>query len=645
LSRISPLRKRSSKATAGAAALTLGAVGVVFGDIGTSPLYAIETVFSVDHGQVKPTETDIFGVISLVFWSITMIVSIKFVAFIMRADNDGEGGIMALVALIQNARLKDSKLQAALITAGLFGVALFFGDSIITPAISVMSAVEGVEVAAPGLTDFVLPMTIAVLTVLFFAQKFGTHLIGRFFGPIMVVWFVVIAAGGLGQVVSDPSIIKALSPVYGLEFFTAHLFIAFIAMGAIVLTITGAEALYADMGHFGRPPIRRAWFLLVFPALTLNYLGQGSLILNDPSAISSPFFLLFPDWAQIPMVVLATMATVIASQAVISGAFSVTKQAIQLGYLPRMTIKQTSRDAIGQIYLPTANWGLFAAVVALVIGFGSSAALASAYGVAVVGTMTIDALLFVVVVRALWKKPLWMALAFAAIFLTIDLTFLAANLTKIFHGGWFPLGVGLIICTVLLTWEKGHGAVAKIRAGKEGLLQDFVTRVNEKDPPVMRVPGTAVYLNAHPETTPLALRDSLHRDHVIHERIIVVSLITTKVPFVDHSECVTNDDLGDPFDGITHLTFRLGFLDEPDVPALLHLANRVLAHDRGDGPIDVEKAYYYVSNLMVSPGGGVRMMGWRKRLFRVMYRNATSASVHFHLPAERTVIESTEIDI
>ena len=645
MSRISPLRKRSSKATAGAAALTLGAVGVVFGDIGTSPLYAIETVFSVDHGQVKPTETDIFGVISLVFWSITMIVSIKFVAFIMRADNDGEGGIMALVALIQNARLKDSKLQAALITAGLFGVALFFGDSIITPAISVMSAVEGVEVAAPGLTDFVLPMTIAVLTVLFFAQKFGTHLIGRFFGPIMVVWFVVIAAGGLGQVVSDPSIIKALSPVYGLEFFTAHLFIAFIAMGAIVLTITGAEALYADMGHFGRPPIRRAWFLLVFPALTLNYLGQGSLILNDPSAISSPFFLLFPDWAQIPMVVLATMATVIASQAVISGAFSVTKQAIQLGYLPRMTIKQTSRDAIGQIYLPTANWGLFAAVVALVIGFGSSAALASAYGVAVVGTMTIDALLFVVVVRALWKKPLWMALAFAAIFLTIDLTFLAANLTKIFHGGWFPLGVGLIICTVLLTWEKGHGAVAKIRAGKEGLLQDFVTRVNEKDPPVMRVPGTAVYLNAHPETTPLALRDSLHRDHVIHERIIVVSLITTKVPFVDHSECVTNDDLGDPFDGITHLTFRLGFLDEPDIPALLHLANRVLAHDRGDGPIDVEKAYYYVSNLMVSPGGGVRMMGWRKRLFRVMYRNATSASVHFHLPPDRTVIESTEIDI
>ena len=645
MSRVGPFQKRSPKATAGVAALTLGAVGVVFGDIGTSPLYAIQTVFSADHQAVKPTEVDVYGVISLVFWSITMIVSIKFVTFIMRADNDGEGGIMALIALIQGARLKDSKKQLALIAAGLFGVALFYGDGMITPAISVMSAVEGVEVAAPGLTDFVLPMTIAILAILFFAQKFGTHLIGRLFGPVMVVWFVVIAVAGLGQVMGDPSILKALDPAFGLDFFTAHPQIAFIAMGAIVLTITGAEALYADMGHFGRPPIRRAWFLLVFPALTLNYLGQGSLILGDPSSISSPFFLLFPDWAHIPMVILATLATVIASQAVISGAFSVTKQAMQLGYLPRMTIKQTSSEEIGQIYLPAVNWGLFAAVVALVVGFGSSAALASAYGVAVVGTMTIDALLFIVVVRSLWKKPLWMALAFAAVFLTIDLTFLAANLTKIFHGGWFPLGIGVVIFTLLVTWEKGHAAVARIRAGKEGLLQDFVVKVNQMHPPVMRVPGTAVYLNAHPKTTPLALKDSLRRDHVIHERIIIVSLITTKVPFVDQSECVTNDDLGDPFDGMNHLTFRLGFLDDPDVPELLRLANGVLAHERGDGPVDVDSAYYYVSNLMVSPGGEVKMARWRKRLFRVMYRNATSASVHFRLPTDRTVIESSEIEI
>ncbi|MGK2954063.1 MAG: potassium transporter Kup [Solirubrobacterales bacterium] len=636
---------RPSKATAGAAALTLGAIGVVFGDIGTSPLYAIQTVFAADHQAVKPTETDVYGVISLVFWSITMIVSLKFVTFIMRADNDGEGGIMALIALIQGARLKDSKTQVALIAAGLFGVALFYGDGMITPAISVMSAVEGVEVAAPGLTDFVLPITITVLGVLFFSQKFGTHVIGRMFGPVMVVWFFVIAAGGLGQIVEDPAILKALSPTYGLDFFTAHLKIAFIAMGAIVLTITGAEALYADMGHFGRPPIRRAWFLLVFPALTLNYMGQGSLILDTPSSISSPFFLLFPDWSHIPMVLLATVATVIASQAVISGAFSVTKQAIQLGYLPRMTIKQTSSKEIGQIYMPAVNWGLFAAVVALVIGFGSSAALASAYGVAVVGTMTIDALLFLVVFRALWKKPLWMVIVGGAVFLTIDLTFLAANLTKIFHGGWFPLGIGVILFTVLITWEKGHKAVAKIREEKEGKLRDFVARVHAKQPPVQRVPGTAIYLNSHPETTPLALKDSLRRDHVIHERIVVISLITTKVPFVNDSDRVTHDDLGDPVDGMSHLTFKLGFLDVPDIPAMLRLANELPEPELTDGAIEVDDAYFYVSNLVVSIGGDVEMAKWRKRLFSVMYRNSTSASVHFHLPPDRTVIESSEIAI
>jgi KUP system potassium uptake protein len=636
---------RSQKATAGVAALTLGAIGVVFGDIGTSPLYAIQTIFAADHQAVKPTEGDVFGVISLVFWSITMIVSIKFVTFIMRADNDGEGGIMALIALIQGAKLKDSKLQVALIAAGLFGVALFYGDGMITPAISVMSAVEGVEVAAPGLTDFVLPMTIAVLAILFFSQKFGTHVIGRLFGPVMVVWFIVIACGGIGQIAEDPAILGALSPTHGFDFFVNHPTIAFISLGAIVLTITGAEALYADMGHFGRPPIRRAWFFFVFPALTLNYLGQGSLILDSPSSISSPFFLLFPDWSHIPMVLLATLATVIASQAVISGAFSVTRQAIQLGYLPRMTVKQTSSEEFGQIYMPAVNWGLFAAVVALVVGFGSSAALASAYGVAVVGTMTIDALLFLVVFRSLWKKPLWMAIAFGVVFLTIDLTFLAANLTKIFHGGWFPLGIGLILFTVLVTWEKGHSAVAKVRAEKEGLLRDFVSKVKTKTPPVGRVPGTAIYLNARPDTTPLALKDSLKRDHFIHERIVVISLITTKVPFVTDERRVTHDDLGDPVDGLSHLTFRLGFLDLPDVPALLKLANELPEVELTDGPIAIDEAYFYVSNLVVSIGGEVRMAKWRKRLFWVMYRNATSASDHFRLPPERTVIESTEVAI
>ncbi len=638
-------RRRSNKAAAGTAALALGALGVVFGDIGTSPLYALQTVFSTDNFAVKPTTVDVFGVISMVFWSITMIVTVKFVVFIMRADNDGEGGIMALIALIQGDRLGRGKLKWGLIAAGLFGVALFYGDGMITPAISVLSAVEGVEVAAPGLEEFVVPITIGILVVLFSAQRFGTEYIGRLFGPVMIVWFIVLAAVGIGQLTSDPAMLKALSPTYAVDFFTAHPKVTFISLGAIVLTITGAEALYADMGHFGRQPISRAWFFVVFPALTINYLGQGSLILENPSNISNPFFLLFPDWAHIPMVLLATVATVIASQAVISGAFSVTRQAIQLGFMPRLKIRQTSNEAIGQVYVPAVNWGLMVAVMVLVIGFGSSAKLASAYGVAVVGTLTIDTLLFLVVVRTLWKKPMWMVLLGGAIFLTIDLTFLAANLTKIFHGGWFPLGIGLVIFTVLVTWEKGHQAVARIREEKEGKLLDFVARVRDRKPPILRVPGTAIYLNAHPETTPLALKDSLRRDHVIHERIVVVSLLMTKVPFVDDADRITDDDLGDPYDGMNHLTFRLGFMDVPDVPALLRLVNDDPDAVPADGPIDVDGAYYYVSDLMVKTGGEVEMAEWRKKLFMVMYRNAASASNHFQLPPDRTVIESSGVRI
>ena len=636
-----PSRKLSPKATAGAAALTLGALGVVFGDIGTSPLYAFQTVFQADHHAVKPTETDVFGVISLVFWSITMIVSVKFVTFIMRADNDGEGGIMALIALIQGAGLRNRHIKAALIAAGLFGVALFYGDGMITPAISVMSAVEGVEVAAPSLADYVLPMTIGVLAVLFAAQRFGTHIIGRAFGPVMVVWFVVIAIGGIAQIASDPQILKALSPTYGFDFFSAHLRIAFISMGAIVLTITGAEALYADMGHFGRAPIRRAWFLLVFPALTLNYLGQGSLVLQTPSSISSPFFLLFPDWSHIPMVILATVATVIASQAVISGAFSVTKQAIQLGFLPRLSIRQTSNEEIGQIYMPAVNWALFVAVVILVIGFGSSAALASAYGIAVVGTLTIDAILFLVVVRKLWKKPLWMAITFGVVFLTIDFTFLAANLTKVEHGGWFPLSIGLIIFMVIGTWDRGYKATASKRIEKEGSLIQLVEEIDRLDPPAHRVKGTAVYLNARTKTAPLAFRSALERDGIVHERVVVLSLVTTRTPHVEDPERITVDDLGNDFDGISHITATIGFMDDPDVPYLLNLANDEIA----EGPIDIDSAYYYLSNVLIRPGGGTNIDRWRKRLFITMARNASSPVDHFHLPAERTVIESSGISI
>src|SRR5215217_5802209 len=400
-----------SPAHAGAAALTLGALGVVFGDIGTSPLYALQTVFHADHGAVPTTQVAVYGVISLVFWAVTIIVSIKYVTFIMRADNDGEGGIMALIALIQRAGLVGRRAKVALVALGIFGAALFYGDGMITPAISVLSSVEGLQVVEPSLESLVVPIALVILTVLFVIQRFGTGAVGRLFGPVMGLWFTVLAIAGLREVIDHPSILRALSPSYAVQFFVEHGGTAFIALGSVVLAVTGAEALYADMGHFGRPPIRRAWFFLVFPALTLNYLGQASLIVRDHATIRNPFFLAFPDWSRIPMVVVATAATVIASQAVISGAFSVTRQAINLGFLPRLTIRHTSRREIGQVYVPAVNWGIFAAVAALVIGFGSSTGLASAYGIAVTGTLAIDTILFFFVVRVLWKKSLRLVIA------------------------------------------------------------------------------------------------------------------------------------------------------------------------------------------------------------------------------------------
>jgi KUP system potassium uptake protein len=626
---------------AGMAALTLGALGVVFGDIGTSPLYALQAVFSANDHAVKATPADVYGVISLVFWSITMIVTAQFVTFIMRADNDGEGGIMALIALIQTARFSHRRRQLVLVALGLFGVSLFYGDGMITPAISVLSAVEGLEVVEPSLDSLVLPITIAVLTMLFAIQRFGTHVIGRLFGPVMVVWFAVIALLGLVQVVGDPAILKALSPTYGIEFFSAHPGIAFIALGSIILTATGAEALYADMGHFGRPPIRRAWFVAVFPALTLNYMGQGSLVLESSSAISNPFFLLVPDWGRMPMVVLATVATVIASQAVISGAFSVTHQAVQLGFLPRMTIRHTSAREIGQVYAPAVNWALFVAVVVLVIGFGSSARLASAYGVAVTGTITIDALLFLVIVRVLWRKPLWMALAGAAVFLTIDLAFLAANFQKVLHGGWFPIGVGLVMFVVLTTWDRGRERVLARRVAEEGPLGRFVEAVRRMDPPLARVPGTAVYLNARSDTTPLALRAITEHGHALHENVVIVTLQPAKAPHVSGADAVAVDELGYQDDGIVHLTITYGYLDQTDVPTLL----RQVPENVLERPIDVDDASYFLSQAEIVPTGSRGMARWRKRLFVVLWRNASSPVEYFGLPPRRTVIVGSEIEL
>lgn len=625
--------------TLGAAALAVGALGVVFGDIGTSPLYALQAVFSADHGAVKPTEGDVFGVISLVFWTITLIVSVKFVTFIMRADNEGEGGIMALIALVQRAGIGRPRVKAVLIAAGLFGVALFYGDGMITPAISVLSAVEGMKVAAPGLAGAVLPITVAVLTVLFSLQRFGTRAIGRLFGPVMAVWFVVIAIGGAARVGQDPAILGALLPSHAFAFFTAHPGIAFISLGAVVLTITGAEALYADMGHFGRDPIKRAWFALVFPALTLNYLGQGSLILGSPDAIANPFFHLFPDWSHIPMVVLATIATVIASQAVISGAYSVTRQAVQLGFLPRLTVRQTAPEEIGQIYVPAVNWTLFVAVILLVVGFGSSANLAAAYGIAVIGTLTIDTLLFLVVVRALWKKPLWLTLAGAAFFLAIDLSFFAASLTKVLHGGWFPLLVALVVFALLSTWARGHEATTRIRVEEEGPLDEFLSGLRRAGAEVTRVPGTAIYLNSRRHTVPLALRNGIERDHVVHERVVIVTVMTTRVPFSSPSERLVLDESSDPDAGVFHLTAHLGFMETPDVPALLAVGNRVGQWDE----VDLEGAYYYLSSVLTTTGGTTEMARWRKRLFSAMARNASDPVAFFRLPPGRTVIEGSEV--
>jgi KUP system potassium uptake protein len=529
-----------------------------------------------------------------------------------------------------------------LIALGLFGVALFYGDGIITPAISVLSAVEGTKVAAPALEHLVVPITIAVLVGIFSIQRFGTHAVGRVFGPIMVLWFVVIAAAGVAQIAPHPEVLKALSPHYAVEFFGNHFGIAFISLGAIVLTITGAEALYADMGHFGRPPIRRAWFLVVFPALTLNYLGQGSLILETPSAIDNPFFLLIPHWGRVPMVLLATVATVIASQAVISGAFSVTRQAVRLGFLPRVTIRHTSAREIGQVYAPAVNWILLAAVIALVLGFQSSTKLASAYGIAVTGTITVDTILFLVVARVLWKKPGWMVGLFAAVFLTVDFAFLGANLTKAEHGGWFPLSVGVVMFAILSTWKRGSQTVTNARVEEEGSLPDFVKELHAYDPPVARVPGTAVYLNARRETTPLALRKGVEHSRALHETVVIVSIETTKAPYVDDAERLVVDELGFEDDGISHLTARFGFQQATDVPRLLHLAK-----ERGiEGDVDIDNAVYFLSQISIVPGEQRDGLApWRKRIFVALARNAASPVDYFKLPRDRTVSVGSQIEL
>jgi KUP system potassium uptake protein len=624
------------------AALTLGALGVVFGDIGTSPLYALQTVFLADNHAVRPVPGDVYGVISLVFWSITMIVSVKYVSFIMRADNQGEGGIMALTALLQRARIKRPGTKLTLVTLGILGASLFYGDGVITPAISVLSAVEGLKVAVPGLGSAVLPITVAVLLMLFTIQHWGTELVGGLFGPVMAIWFAVLALVGAGEVAQHPGVLRALSPTYGAQFFLSHGGVAFIALGSIVLAVTGAEALYADMGHFGRSPIRRAWFVLVFPALTLNYLAQGSLLLRSPKAIANPFFLLLPAWARVPMVILATVATVIASQAVISGAFSVTRQAVQLGFLPRLTIRQTSDSEVGQVYVPAINRILVVAVVAIVVSFGSSSALASAYGVAVTGTFILNTILFLAVARLLWHTRKRLIALGAAVFLTVEVTFFAANLTKIVHGGWLPLAIAAVAFTILMTWRKGRDIVTANRAREEGPLHEFIKQCDGREFPIRRVPGTAVFLNSNPKTTPLALRANVEHNHVLHERVIIISLNTERVPHISDEDRLTADELGDPGDGITGLIARFGFQDNPNIPAVLRQAAR---QGLLEGEVDIDGASFFLTQITIVDGGDAGMSRWRKKLFLTLARNAANPAEYFGLPDNRTVTMGERIDL
>jgi KUP system potassium uptake protein len=632
-------RAREGPRRTGVAALTLGALGVVFGDIGTSPLYALQAVFTADQGAVRPTQAGVYGIVSLVFWSITIIVSLKYVTLIMRADNEGEGGIMALIGKVQAISLR-GRAKAVLIALGLVGASLFYGDGMITPAISVLSAVEGLEVAAPGLAELVVPITVAIIVALFAIERFGTAAVGRAFGPVMGVWFAVLAVAGVAHVVRDPAILRALSPSYGIAFFAAHGGIAFIALGSVVLTVTGAEALYADMGHFGRSAIRRAWFFVVFPALVLSYMGQGALILRDRRAIGNPFFLLFPGWSRIPVVVLATVATVIASQAVISGAFSVTRQAVGLGFLPRLRIMHTSEREIGQVYVPAVNWGICVAVVGLVVGFGSSQALASAYGIAVTGTLAIDTLLFFVVVRVLWGKPLRVVVPGALAFLVVDLGFFAANLPKVLHGGWFPLVVAAAVFTVLTTWQRGREVVTARRTEEEGPLRPFVRELHAMDPPVARAPGTAVFLSANRETTPLALRANVEHNHVLHEHVVIVSVQILNVPHVDPDRRVVVDDLGFRDDGITHVTACFGFQDRTDVPGQLRRAC-----ERLEGHVDLDGASYFLSKMTIVPSRAGALPAWRTKLFLTLARNAASPVDYFGLPADRTVVMGSQIEL
>ncbi|MCK9538699.1 potassium transporter Kup [Dokdonella sp.] len=614
------------------AALTIGAIGIVYGDVGTSPLYTMKEAFG-EHG-LPPTPENVLGVLSLVFWALMLVVSLKYASFIMRADNKGEGGIMALTALAQRSVRKSTRARWGITVLGLFGASLFFGDGVITPAITVLSAVEGLEVAAPGLEPFVVPITVGILLGLFAIQRRGSGKVGAIFGPVMCIWFVTLAVLGLIQVVQHPWVLRALSPHYAVQFFAVTGWPAFLALGAVVLCITGAEALYADMGHFGKKPIRIAWFNFILPALVLNYFGQGALLIADPAAAQNPFYLLAPELLVYPLIALASLAAVIASQSVISGAFSVAREAIQLGFLPRMHVRHTSPEMIGQIYLPWVNRMLLVLTLAVVIGFQSSSNLAAAYGIAVVGTMTIDSLLVMIVFRRQWHWARSKVVALGLLFLTVDLAFLTANADKVEHGGWFPLVLGAVVFTLMTTWRRGRELVIR-EVRQSGLaLEPFITSISAHPP--LRVPGTAVFLTANEDSVPNALLHNLKHNKVLHERNVILTVQTVETPVAEASERVSVERLGDAF---YRLSLRFGFSEDPNVPLALQAVKQCGL------PFDLMDTTFFLSRESVVATDRPGMPLWRDRLFTFMQRNAVPATAFFRIPGNRLIELGTQVEI
>lgn len=613
--------------------LTLAAIGIVYGDIGTSPLYTMKEVFSAEHG-LPLTEANIFGVVSLILWGLFIIVAVKYVTLILRADNRGEGGIMALTALALESVGKSSRWQFLLLILGLFGAALFYGDGVITPAISVLSAIEGLEVATPAFNPYVVPITLVVLIGLYSVQSKGTAGIGKWFGPIMLIWFFALAAMGLYNIIRSPVILGALNPWHAVHFLMEYRWLAFLALGAVVLAFTGAEALYADMGHFGSKPIRVAWFMIVFPALGLNYLGQGALLLTNPAAVSNPFYQQLGAWSVYPLVVLSAVATVIASQATISGTFSMTKQAISLGLLPRMNIVHTSSNEIGQIYIPAVNWLQLAVVIAAVVGFSSSSNLASAYGIAVTGTMLVTSLLTFFVIRYGWKLNPLLCFVATGFFLTIDFAFFSANVLKIIHGGWFPLVLGITMFTVMVTWKRGRELVFENLKKHAIPLEDFLSSLFISLP--TRVAGTAIFLRGEADGVPHALLHNLSHNKIIHDRVVFLTLHNKEIPWVPMADRIKITDLSHE---CYQIDVNYGFKDEPDIPKVLE---QCAAQGLKFEPM--ETSYFIARQTIISrPGSG--MAFWREMLFVAMSRNASDAADYYQIPPNRVIEVGSQVEI